>query len=166
MHEEVRPDMVLLGKALSGGFMPVSAVLCDNAIMNNIRPGDHGSTYGGNPLACAVSMTALDVLLDEKMSENSATLGDYLIGHLRVIFKDSKIIREIRGKGLFIGVEFVESDYANKFSKILLKNGLIAKPTQRNIIRFSPPLVITKTQVDESLQIIRKSWEELAAAKA
>lgn len=85
--------MVLLGKALSGGFMPVSAVLCDNVIMNNIRPGEHGSTYGGNPLACAVSMTSLDVLVDEKMSENSAQLGDYLISKLRDIFKGSKLIR-------------------------------------------------------------------------
>ncbi len=144
--------------------MPVSAVLCDNIIMNNIKPGEHGSTYGGNPLACAVSMTALDVLLEEKMSENSAQQGDYLICKLREMLNGSKLIRDIRGKGLFVGVEFIESDYADKFSKILLKNGLIAKPTQRNIIRFSPPLVITKAQMEESLQIIRKSWDELLSA--
>lgn len=84
--------------------MPVSAVLCDNIIMNNIKPGEHGSTYGGNPLACAVAMTAMDVLLEEKMSDNSALLGDYLMGKLRSIFKDHNIVREIRGKGLFIGV--------------------------------------------------------------
>jgi ornithine--oxo-acid transaminase len=132
--------------------------------MNNIRPGEHGSTYGGSPLACAVTMTALDVLVEEKMSENSAQQGEYLISKLRDILKGSKLIREIRGKGLFVGVEFIDSDYADKFSKVLLKNGLIAKPTQRNIIRFSPPLVITKTQMDETLTIIRSSWEELVNA--
>lgn len=95
------------------------------------------------------------------MSENSAVMGDYLMAQLRMILKDSKVIREVRGKGLFIGVEFIDSDYADKFSKILLRNGLIAKPTQRNIIRFSPPLVITRAQVDESLEIIRRSWGEL-----
>jgi ornithine--oxo-acid transaminase len=163
MHDNVRPDIVILGKALSGGFMPVSAILCDNIIMNNIKPGEHGSTYGGNPLACAVSMTALDVLVEEKMSENSEVMGEYLISNLRSILKDSKIIKTIRGKGLFIGIEFIESDYADKFSKILLKNGLIAKPTQKNIIRFSPALIITKAQMDESLEIIKTSWKELIA---
>lgn len=166
MHEQVRPDIVLLGKALSGGFMPVSAVLCDNVIMDNIKPGEHGSTYGGNPLACAVSMTALDVLIDEKMSENSAAMGDYLMTELRTLMKESSVIKEIRGKGLFIGVEFVDSDYADKFSKILLRNGLIAKPTQRNIIRFSPPLVITQAQMDESIEIIKRSWVELTKSIA
>jgi ornithine--oxo-acid transaminase len=128
--------------------MPVSAVLCDNIIMNCIKPGEHGSTYGGNPLACAVTISALDVLVDEKMSENSAAMGDYLIGELRSLMNESSMIKEIRGKGLFIGVEFVDSDYADRFAKIMLRNGLIAKPTQRNILRFSPPLIITKAQVD------------------
>lgn len=162
-HDQVRPDLLLLGKALSGGFMPVSAVLCDNAIMDNIRPGEHGSTYGGNPLACAVTMTAVDVLIEEKMSENSAVMGDYLISQLRSTLTNSNIIKEIRGKGLFIGIEFIESDYAYRFSDRLVQNGLIAKPTQRNIIRFSPPLIITKPQVDESLSMIQKSWKELIA---
>lgn len=106
-HDEVRPDLLLLGKALSGGFMPVSAVLCDNAIMDNIKPGEHGSTYGGSPLACAVTMTAIDVLIEEKMSENSAIMGDYLISELRSTLTNSNIIKDIRGKGLFIGIEFI-----------------------------------------------------------
>lgn len=159
-HENVRPDIVLLGKALSGGFMPVSAVLCDSQIMDLIKPGEHGSTYGGNPLACAVACTSLDVILEEKLSENSAAMGDYLIGQLRRLMVSSRI-REIRGKGLFIGVEFEDGDLADSFSKHLLLNGLIAKPTQRNIIRFSPPLIITREQVDESLTIIEKSWKQL-----
>jgi ornithine--oxo-acid transaminase len=95
------------------------------------------------------------------MSENSAAMGDYLISNLRIILHNSKIIKEVRGKGLFIGVEFIDSNYADKFAKKLLKNGLIAKPTQRNIIRFSPPLIITKDQVDESLEIMKTSWREL-----
>lgn len=92
-HDQVRPDIVLLGKALSGGFMPVSVVLCDNHIMDNIKPGEHGSTYGGNPLACAVSMTALDVLVDEKLSENSAVLGEYLLRELQELLGGSSVIK-------------------------------------------------------------------------
>lgn len=106
-HDEVRPDLLLLGKALSGGFMPVSAVLCDNVIMDKIKPGEHGSTYGGNPLACAVTMTAVDVLIEEKMSENSAVMGDYLISRLRSTLTNNSIVKDIRGKGLFIGIEFI-----------------------------------------------------------
>ena len=139
--------MVLLGKALAGGFMPVSAVLCDNHIMENIKPGEHGSTYGGNPLACAVATKSLEVLIEEKMSENSATMGEYLLQNLKQIV-GGDLLHEIRGRGLFIGIEFKPGDYATEFSKLLLKNGLIAKPTHGNIIRFSPPLVITKSQVD------------------
>jgi ornithine--oxo-acid transaminase len=128
--------------------------------MDLIKPGEHGSTYGGNPLACAVACTSLDVILEEKLSENSAAMGDYLISNLRRLMVSSQI-REIRGKGLFIGVEFEDGDLADNFSKHLLVNGLIAKPTQRNIIRFSPPLVISREQVDESLVIIEKSWKQL-----
>lgn len=140
--------------------MPVSAVLCDNFIMDHIKPGQHGSTYGGNALACAVTMKSLEVLMKEGMVENSAKMGEYLMSFLKKTLV-SKKIKDVRGKGLFIGLQFEESDIAYHFSKLLLKNGLIAKPTQRNIIRFSPPLVISKNQMDESFSIIQKSWDEL-----
>lgn len=159
-HESVRPDILILGKSLSGGFLPVSAVLCDNHIMDHIKPGQHGSTYGGNSLACATAMKAVEVVLEEGMVENSAKMGDYLINFLKKNLVSNRI-KDIRGKGLFIGLEFEEGDLAYKFSKILLKNGLIAKPTQQNIIRFSPPLVITQTQMDEAISIIQKSWDQL-----
>lgn len=159
-HESVRPDILILGKSLSGGFLPVSAVLCDNHIMDHIKPGQHGSTYGGSALACATAMKAVEVVLEEGMVENSAKMGDYLINFLKKNLVSNRI-KDIRGKGLFIGLEFEEGDLAYKFSKILLKNGLIAKPTQQNIIRFSPPLVITQTQMDEAISIIQKSWDQL-----
>ena len=130
--------------------------------MDNIKPGEHGSTYGGNALACATLMKAIEVLLKEKMCENSLEMGTYLTNNLKKILVGEQL-RDIRGKGLMIGVEFIESDIANRFSKALLKNGLIAKPTHKNIIRFSPPLVITKEQVDEALVIIEKSWNDVKA---
>ena len=157
-HEEVKPDILILGKSLSGGFLPVSAILCDNHIMNHIKPGQHGSTYGGNPLACEVAIKSIQVTLEEKMVENSAKMGDYLIEHLKKIFS-SNHLKEVRGKGLFVGAEFLESDIANRLSQAMLKNGLIAKPTQRNIIRFSPPLIITKARIDDAVEIIDKSWK-------
>ena len=152
--------MVLLGKALSGGFYPVSAVLCDDFIMNHIKPGQHGSTYGGNPLGSRVAVTALDVLLDEKLSENSARLGEVLKKNLTQILGTDKV-KEVRGKGLFVGAEFKSDDFAYKLSSRMLHHGLIAKPTHKNIIRFSPPLVITDKEIEEASSIIEKSWKEI-----
>jgi ornithine--oxo-acid transaminase len=111
-HDGVRPDILILGKSLSGGFLPVSAVLCDDHIMNHIKPGQHGSTYGGTPLACEVAMKAIQVTLEEKMTENSEKLGAYLMDNLKKILVSNKL-KELRGKGLFIGAEFEESEIAN-----------------------------------------------------
>jgi ornithine--oxo-acid transaminase len=140
--------------------MPVSAVLCDNFIMDHIKPGHHGSTYGGNALACAVTMKSLEVLIKEGMAENSAKMGEYLMNFMKKTLV-SKKIKDVRGRGLFIGLEFEEGDIAYQFSKLLLKNGLIAKPTQKNIIRFSPPLVISKNEMEEAFSIIQESWDKL-----
>jgi ornithine--oxo-acid transaminase len=141
-YDNVRPDIVLLGKALSGGFYPVSAVLCDDEIMGLIKPGEHGSTYGGNPLASTTAITALDVLLEEKMCENANKMGKIFKKALSEIIDKDKI-KEIRGKGLFVGVQFNSDKFAYNFSNALLRNGIIAKPTQKHTIRFAPPLVIT-----------------------
>lgn len=159
-HDGVRPDVVLLGKALSGGFLPVSAVLCDGEVMDLIRPGEHGSTYGGNSLASATLITALDVLVREKMCENSARQGDKLLRAFRKIFTGPKI-KEVRGKGLFVGIEFVaKKKDAWDFSLKMLEHGVIAKPTHDNIIRFSPPLVINDAQLEEVVALVDKSWRE------
>jgi len=160
-YEGVRPDILILGKALSGGTLPVSAVLADDEIMLTIRPGEHGSTYGGNPLACRVAMTALQVLKDEHMAENAAEQGEYLRRQLRSI--DHPYISTVRGKGLLNAIVI---DHANKEAAwdLCLKlrdNGLLAKPTHGDKIRFAPPLVITRDQVDECIGIIRESLEEL-----
>ena len=160
-HEDVRPDIVLLGKALGGGMIPVSAVLADDEIMLCIKPGEHGSTYGGNPLACRIAMEALDVLIGEKMAENAATLGERLLNGLRSIA--SPYLREARGKGLFcaIHLQHPDKEAAWKLCLELMKNGLLAKPTQGDRIRFAPPLVINAAQVDEAVEIIRKSFTVL-----
>ena len=160
-HENVRPDILLLGKALSGGMMPVSAVLCDNEIMMTIKPGEHGSTYGGNPLACKVAMTSLQVLKDEKMAENAAAMGTLLRKGLKGL--DSKYISVVRGKGLLnaIIIEHHNKEAAWELCLQLKENGLLAKPTHGDKIRFAPPLVITKEQMMESLDIISKSLSVL-----
>jgi len=160
-HEEVRPDIVLLGKALSGGMMPVSAVLCDDEIMLTIRSGEHGSTYGGNPLACRVAMTALQVLKDEKMGENADTMGKLLRSELKKI--DSPHISMIRGKGLLNGivVQHQNKNAAWDLCLELKENGLLAKPTHGDKIRFAPPLVITKEQVLDCVEIIGRSLKAL-----
>jgi ornithine--oxo-acid transaminase len=158
-HENVRPDILLLGKALSGGTMPVSAVLADDEIMLTIKPGDHGSTYGGNPLACKVAITALQVLVDEKMAENSATLGAHFRKELLALRHEH--ISIVRGKGLFnaIVIDHPEKDTAWDICIEMKQNGLLAKPTHGDRIRFAPPLLITHTQVDECIGIIKKSLE-------
>jgi len=156
-HENVRPDILLLGKALSGGMMPVSAVLADDEVMLTIKPGEHGSTYGGSPLACKTAMVALQVLKEEKMMENAAAMGDLLQNELTAL--NSKHISLIRGKGLLnaIAIEHTNKEAAWELCLQLKENGLLAKPTHGDKIRFAPPLIITKEQILECVQIIGKS---------
>ena len=160
-HENVRPDILILGKALSGGVLPVSAVLADDKIMLTIKPGEHGSTYGGNPLASKVAITALQVLKDEKMAENASRLGEIFREELKKI--NSKHILKIRGKGLLnaIVIGHPETEAAWKLCLELKENGLLAKQTHGDIIRFAPPLIITKEQLMECLEIISKSLKIL-----
>ncbi len=160
-HENVRPDILILGKALSGGTMPVSAVLCDDEIMMNIKPGEHGSTYGGNPLACAVAMAALQVLKDEKMTENAEVMGNLLREELAKL--NSPFIKTIRGKGLLnaIVIEHKNPDASWDLCLALKENGLLAKPTHGDKIRFAPPLIINKEQILEAVSIISKSLKIL-----
>lgn len=156
-HENVRPDILLLGKALSGGTLPVSAVLCDDEIMLTIRPGEHGSTYGGNPLACRVAITALKVIIEEKLSENSERLGKKLVEALQNI--ESPYISAVRGKGLFVALEIKHprEDAGWELCLALMENGLLAKPTHGNKIRLAPPLVISDAGLEESIDIITKT---------
>ena len=156
-HEGVKPDILILGKALSGGTIPVSAVLANNEVMLTIKPGEHGSTYGGNPLACAVAMEALKVLKDEKLSENSEALGIIFRDEMNRLKNESDLITDVRGKGLFNAIVIKERngktalDVCIKFAE----NGLLAKPTHGDIIRFAPPLVINREQLMECVNIIR-----------
>jgi ornithine--oxo-acid transaminase len=156
-HENVKPDILILGKALSGGTMPVSAVLADNRIMLTIKPGEHGSTYGGNPLAAAVSVTALKVLLDEKMAQNATEMGELFRAELKKIA--SPVIAEIRGKGLLNAITIAnkENEAAWNLCLLMRDNGLLAKPTHGDKIRFAPPLSITREQIMEAVDIIRRS---------
>lgn len=157
-HEDVKPDILVLGKALSGGTMPVSAVLASNEIMLTIKPGEHGSTYGGNPLACAVAMEALKVLKEEHLAENAEILGALFRKEMEQLAKETDLITAVRGKGLFNAIVIKERngktawDVCVKFAEA----GLLAKPTHGDIIRFAPPLVITETQLLECVAIIRK----------
>jgi ornithine--oxo-acid transaminase len=151
--EDVKPDVVTIGKALSGGFYPVSAVLANNDVMKVFNPGDHGSTFGGNPLGAAVARTALKVLEEEGMIENARKQGEYLIGRLQRI--ESPHIREVRGKGLLIGVElYPEAGGARRFCEALKEQGLLCKETHDNVIRFAPPLVIQKEDIDWAVERI------------
>ncbi len=162
-YENARPDILILGKALSGGVLPVSAVLADDEIMMCIRPGEHGSTYGGNPLACAVAKAALDVIKDENLEDNAMKMGNLFRNNLERLKEKSKLINLIRGKGLLNAMVINDSETSSTAWNICLKmrdNGLIAKPTHGNIIRFAPPLVINKDQVEESCEIIEKSIAE------
>ncbi|RMG75625.1 MAG: ornithine--oxo-acid transaminase [Bacteroidetes bacterium] len=157
-HEDVRPDILILGKALSGGVLPVSAVLCDDEIMLTIKPGEHGSTYGGNPLACRVAMAALEVLVDEQLADNAARLGERFRARMRALIeKRPDLLVTVRGKGLLNAVvinDSPESDTAWRICLQLAEGGLLAKPTHGNIIRFAPPLVITEAQLEEGCDII------------
>lgn len=159
-HENVKPDILILGKALSGGTMPVSAVLCNDEIMMTIKPGEHGSTYGGNPLACVVAMEALEVLKDEKMSENAEKLGVQFRAALEDLKSKTDKIVLVRGKGLLNAVVINDNEDSHAAWDICLKMaemGLLAKPTHGNIIRFAPPLCINESQLLEAIQIIEKA---------
>lgn len=157
-HENVKPDILVLGKALSGGTLPVAAVLANNEIMLTIKPGEHGSTYGGNPLACAVATEALKVLKDEKLVENSESLGQLFREAMVKLMNESDAITNVRGKGLFNAIVIKEKNGKTAWDVCLqfAENGLLAKPTHGDIIRFAPPLVINKTQLEECIEIIRK----------
>ncbi len=156
-HEDVHPDILILGKALSGGVFPVSAVLCDDEIMLCIKPGEHGSTFGGNPIAGRVAMAALEVVKEEKLAENAERLGQLFREELRKI--DSDMIELVRGKGLLNAVIIKPKDGKEAWDVCvkMADNGLLAKPTHGHIIRFAPPLIITKEQVMEAVEIIKKS---------
>jgi ornithine--oxo-acid transaminase len=158
MHEGVRPDALIIGKALSGGFYPVSAVLASKEILGVgvFRPGDHGSTFGGNPLACAVARAALDVLIEEKLPERSAELGGYFLEKLRTL--RSPDLKEVRGRGLWIGIELHSP--ARPYCEALKEEGLLCKETHDHVIRIAPPLVITREEIDWAFERIKKVIEK------
>ena len=160
-HENIKPDIVILGKALSGGVMPVSAVLCDNEIMMTISPGQHGSTYGGFPLACKVATAAIQVVLDEDLAERAEKLGKIFRERMKAI--KSPFIKLVRGKGLLNAVEIQPHNGKTAYDVCIemAKNGLLAKPTHQHIIRFAPPLVISEEQLNEGLDIFEKSVKSL-----
>jgi ornithine--oxo-acid transaminase len=152
-HEAIEADVTVIGKALSGGYYPISAVLSNKEVLGVFMPGDHGSTFGGNPLACAVARTALKVLVEENMIENAQKMGDYFLSQLKEI--DSPFIKEVRGRGLLIGVElFPEAGGARGFCERLKTKGLLCKETHENVIRFAPPLIITKEEIDWAMERI------------
>lgn len=154
-HEGVRPDLMVIGKALSGGFYPVSAVLADRGVMGLLRPGQHGSTFGGNPLAAAIARAALRVIVEEKLAENAEKMGAYLLAALKTI--DNPLIQEVRGKGLLIGVELKpEAGGARRYCEALAAEGILAKETHQNVIRFAPPLIIDQSTMDWAIPRIKK----------
>jgi len=163
--EDARPDILILGKALSGGVLPVSAVLADDEVMMCIKPGEHGSTFGGNPLSCAVAKTALEVVEEENLAKNAAEMGGLFRGRMQKFIESSNLAQIVRGKGLLNAIVIdssVESDMAWNICLKLKDNGLLAKPTHGNIIRFAPPLVITREKLEECCDIIEttiKSFE-------
>jgi ornithine--oxo-acid transaminase len=160
-HEGVRPDVVIVGKALAGGYYPVSAILADDEVMGVFHPGDHGSTFGGNPLGCAVAREALAVLVDEKMIENSATLGRYFLEQLRGL--ESPAIKEVRGRGLWIGLELTkQAGGARRYCEALKAQGLLCKETHVDTIRFAPPLCITRDELDWANERIRTVFSDLS----
>jgi ornithine--oxo-acid transaminase len=154
-REGVKPDILIVGKALGGGVYPVSAILANNDVMDVFRPGDHGSTFGGNPLAAAVGMAAIDVIIEERLPERAEELGNYFMKRLREI--NSPYVKEVRGRGLLIGVE-IRKEYgtARPFCEKLMELGILAKETHDQVIRFAPPLVITKEEIDWALERIEK----------
>ncbi|MFP5236634.1 MAG: ornithine--oxo-acid transaminase [Acidobacteriota bacterium] len=159
MHEGITPDVLILGKALAGGFYPVSAVLASREILGVFRPGDHGSTFGGNPLGCAVARTALRVLVEEKMVERSAELGAYFLSRLQTL--RSPAIKQVRGRGLWIGVELHGA--ARPWCEALRQEGILCKETHEHVIRFAPPLVITREELDWALERIARVTQRLGS---
>ena len=161
-HENIRPDILILGKALSGGTLPISAVLADNEIMMQIKPGEHGSTYGGNPLACAVAMTSLEVLKSEKMAENAEAMGKLLRSELAKL--NSPLIKIIRGRGLLnaIVINHEDPEAAWELCLHLRDEGVLAKPTHGDKIRFAPPLIINEKQILESVNKIDKALKKIS----
>ena len=160
-HEDVRPDILVMGKSMSGGMVPVSGCLADKFIMDEIKPGDHGSTYGGNPLGMAVAHAAVKTIVEEGMVENSARMGELLKSELLNL--DQSMFREVRGRGLFVGVELKDDLHVdgNHFAKILAKHGLLTKATHDSTIRLAPPLVITEEEVRQSVEIVGAGLEDL-----
>ncbi len=153
-HEDVRPDIMIVGKALSGGFYPVSAILADQPLLGLFRPGEHGSTFGGNPLGAAVARAALKVIVEENLVERAARMGEYLMDQLAEI--PSRHVKEVRGKGLLIGVELKpEAGGARRFCEALQQEGILAKETHQNVIRFAPPLIVDKATLDWAIPRIR-----------
>ena len=159
----VRPDLLILGKALSGGTYPVSAVLCDTAIMDVIQPGQHGSTFGGNPLGVTVAKTALTVIQEEKLTQNARVLGEKFRAAMNAYIEKSSIVSLVRGKGLLNAIVINDTPDSKTAWEICLRlrdNGLLAKPTHGNIIRFAPPLVMTEAQLEDCIAIITKTLQE------
>ncbi|MBA5630487.1 ornithine--oxo-acid transaminase [Moheibacter lacus] len=160
-HENLKPDMLILGKAVSGGAYPVSAVLTDNEVMNVIKPGQHGSTYGGNPLACAVATEALQVVIDEELAEKAENLGKIFRAEIEKMIPEFSFLKSVRGKGLLNAVlinDTPESSTAWDLCVELMKNGLLAKPTHGNIIRFAPPLVISESDLKEAIEVLKRTF--------
>lgn len=160
-HENLKPDMLILGKALSGGVYPVSAVLSDDEIMDVIKPGQHGSTYGGNPLACAVAVEALEVVIDENLAEKAENLGKIFRSEIEKMIPEFSFLKSVRGKGLLNAVlinDTPESSTAWDLCVELMNNGLLAKPTHGNIIRFAPPLVISEADLHTAIEVLRLSF--------
>lgn len=156
-HEDVKPDGLILGKALGGGLLPVSLFLSRYDVMDVFSPGDHGSTFGGNQLAATVGLTALDILVEEKLAQRSATLGEYMLNKLREL--ESPLIKEVRGKGLFIGIEVdTKKIPARDICLKLMELGLLSKETHATVIRLAPPLVITQEEIDDAIRIIRHTF--------
>ena len=158
-HDQVIPDGLILGKALGGGIMPVSMFLARRDIMELFTPGDHGSTFGGNPLAAAIGLEALDIIVEDDLSATSAEMGDYLIGKLRDL--NSPAVREVRGRGLFVGIE-IDPAHANarQICEDLMKKGVLSKETHETVVRLAPPLIITREQIDWAAEQIREVLDE------
>ena len=161
-HENIQPDALILGKALGGGLLPVSLFLAQNEVMDVFTPGDHGSTFGGNPLAAAVALKALEIIVEERLSERAAELGDYFAARLKAIAKKSSVIQTVRGKGLLIGLEINPPYNAHDICLRLMQAGVLTKETHATVIRLAPPLIITKAEIDNAASIIDAVITDLA----
>ncbi|MEO0096290.1 MAG: ornithine--oxo-acid transaminase [candidate division WOR-3 bacterium] len=154
-YENIKPDILIVGKALSGGFYPISAILCDNRIMDVFKPGDHGSTFGGNPLASAIGIAALDIIIKERLPQRAYELGNWFMGELKKI--ENPVIKEVRGKGLLIGIELKKK--ARPYCEALMRQGILAKDTHDYVVRFAPPLVIKKEELKWALPRIKRVFQ-------